>query len=182
MGVLEGQERRKEFRMIIRITELNKNILLPSNLKWDKRFLTLAKHVAKWSKDPSTQVGAVIADKDNRIVSVGYNGFPKGVDDSEERYEDREQKYSLIVHAEINAILFAQKGLKNTTLYTWPICPCERCAGFIIQSGLKNIVSIEPISEGLRDRWASSFSQAERMFEESSVNMRIYGAAVWQGL
>ncbi len=173
--------------MILRVTELNKN-LVKNIIKWDKRFLDLAEHISQWSKDPSTQVGAVIADKDNRIVSVGYNGFPKGVNDDEERYEDREQKYSLIVHAEINAILFAQKGLKNTTLYTWPLPPCERCAGFIIQSGLETVVSIDLFSdkEGKTTdrgyRWGESFEIAQKMFQESSVNMRIYEASVWQGL
>ena len=150
--------------------------------KWDKRFLNLAEHIAQWSKDPSTQVGAVIADADNRIVSVGYNGFPKGVNDNEGRYENREQKYSLIVHGEINAILFAQKGLKNTTLYTWPMPPCERCAGFIIQSGLQTVVSIEPPTEAMNKRWKESLSISEMMFEESNINLRIYEASVWQEL
>ncbi len=170
--------------MIIRVTKNNKHIIIEKNLKWDKRFLNLAEHIAQWSKDPSTQVGAVIADKDNRVVSIGYNGFPKGVSDTEERYEEREVKYSLIVHAEINAILFAQKGLKNTTLYTWPLPPCERCAGFIIQSGLETVVSIEPPKGDLtvQRRWAENIRTAEMMFQESSTNMRIYSEEVWQGL
>ena len=74
--------------------------------KWDRRYLDIAKSVSQWSKDPSTKVGAVLV-RDNRIVSVGYNGFPEGVDDSEERYNNRELKYDLVVHAEVNAIISA---------------------------------------------------------------------------
>lgn len=167
--------------MIFHVGKLNKHVLIKSTLKWDKRFLNLAKHIAQWSKDPSTQVGAVITDKDNRIVSMGYNGFPKGVNDNEARYEDREKKYSLIVHAEINAILFAQKGLKNATLYTWPMPPCDRCTGFIIQSGLETVVTIGPEKE--KDaRWSLAFDNANMMFEESNLNMRIYEREVWQEL
>lgn len=153
-----------------------------NSVKWDKRFLDLAQYISQWSKDPSTQVGAVIVDKDKRVVSLGYNGFPRGVNDSEERYNERETKYSLVVHAEINAILFAQKGLKNTTLYTWPLPPCDRCTGFIIQSGIENIVSLESNDEALKERWKTAIENSEKMLEESNVHLRIYGEGVWQGL
>jgi dCMP deaminase len=83
---------------------------------WDLRFLTLAKTVSTWSKDPSTKVGAVIVDKNRRVVSLGYNGFPKGVKDTIEKLEDREQKYKHMVHAERNAMLFANKSLKGCTI------------------------------------------------------------------
>jgi dCMP deaminase len=74
--------------------------------KWDKNFLELAKTVSTFSKDPSTQVGAVIVDDDKRVISIGYNGFPKGVRD-DHRLDNRELKYEMIVHAEANALLFA---------------------------------------------------------------------------
>ena len=115
---------------------------------WDKRFLELAKLVGSWSKDPSTQVGAVIVDKDKRIVSIGFNGFPKGVEDSEKRLVDREQKYDIIIHAEANALMFAGKSVEGCTLYTWPFQPCSRCAGLIIQSGIKRVVSIKIMIQG----------------------------------
>ncbi|KKN58672.1 hypothetical protein LCGC14_0549640 [marine sediment metagenome] len=151
--------------------------------KWDFRFLSLAKHIASWSKDPSTQVGAVIADSENRVVSVGYNGFPRGVHDTETRLNDREQKYPLTIHAEINAILFAQKGLKDTILYTWPFPPCDKCAGFIAQSGLQNVVSIERERDtDLILRWKEELKRGEQVFEESQVNLRIYTREVWQEL
>ena len=76
--------------------------------KWDMRFLALAEHVSEWSKDPSTQVGAVIThSRSKRVISLGFNGFPAGVEDTEERLEDRTTKYEMVVHAEQNALMFA---------------------------------------------------------------------------
>jgi dCMP deaminase len=133
--------------------------------KWDNRFLDLAKLCGSWSKDPSTQVGAVIVDDNNRIVSVGYNGFPQGVEDSEERLLDREQKYDIIVHAEANALMFANKSVEGCTLYTWPFQPCSRCAGIIIQSGISRVVSIIRKDE----RWQKNFKLASKLFEEAGI-------------
>ena len=90
--------------------------------KWDERFMKLAEHVASWSKDPSTKVGAVIVDEQHRIVSLGSNGFPKGIAD-DTRLDDRAKKYEIVVHAEINAILFANKPVGNCTLYVYPLPP-----------------------------------------------------------
>ncbi|NJK88105.1 MAG: CMP deaminase, partial [Myxococcales bacterium] len=77
--------------------------------KWDLRFIELAKHVASWSKDPSTQCGCVIVDSSRRILSTGYNGFPAGVTDVYERLHDREVKYRLVAHSEVNAICTAAR-------------------------------------------------------------------------
>ncbi len=76
------------------------------NSKWDKRFMKLAREISTWSKDPSSQIGAVIINDERRILATGYNGFPKGIRDTEERLNDREQKYPMIVHAEM---LFMRK-------------------------------------------------------------------------
>ena len=133
--------------------------------KWDKRFLDLAKLCGSWSKDPSTQVGAVIVDGNNRIVSIGFNGFPQGVEDSEERLVDRETKYDIIVHAEANALMFANKSVEGCTLYTWPFQPCSRCAGLIIQSGISRVVSIVRRDE----RWQKNFKLASKLFEEAGI-------------
>ncbi len=81
------------------------------NEKWDKRFLELAKHVSLWSKDPSTKTGSVIVDQKRRVVSGGYNGLPIGVEDLDERLNNREIKYKMIVHCERNALLFANRDL-----------------------------------------------------------------------
>ena len=80
--------------------------------KWDGRFVELASHIAKWSKDPSTKCGAVIVRSDKTIASVGYNGFPRGLDDSGKLYDNRSVKYDRVIHAEMNAILNASESLK----------------------------------------------------------------------
>ena len=137
--------------------------------KWDKRFLDLAKLCGSWSKDPSTQVGAVIVDGNNRIVSIGFNGFPQGVEDSEERLIDRETKYDIIVHAEANALMFANKSVEGCTLYTWPFQPCSRCAGLIIQSGINRVVSVIHSDK----RWKKNFEISSNLFKESNILLEL---------
>jgi dCMP deaminase len=139
------------------------------NAKWDGRLLGLANHVSTWSKDPSTKVGAVIT-RGNRIVSVGYNGFPQGVKDHPGRYEDREMKYKIIVHAERNAIIFAAQDLTGCTLYTTPFMPCSTCAGIVIQSGIKRVVAPE-LPGGLKERWGKDVDIAQQMFFEAGVEL-----------
>lgn len=133
--------------------------------KWDLRFLDLAKFVSSWSKDPSTQVGAVIVDPYKRIVSLGYNGFPMGISDDDNRLSDRDTKYKMIVHGEMNAILFANTSLKECSLYTFPFMPCPRCASMIIQTGIKRVVSYKNIS----DRWEDEFKVSRNLFIESNI-------------
>lgn len=108
--------------------------------KWDERYLDLAKVVSGWSKDPSTRCGAVIVRPDNRIVSLGYNGFPVGVEDDWRLY-DRSIKYEMIVHAEINALVSARQSVETCTLYTYPLIPCSRCAAIMIQSGIHKVMA-----------------------------------------
>lgn len=137
---------------------------------WDKWMLGLSEYVSSASKDPSTKVGAVIVDKKRRIVSLGYNGFPIGIDDSIERLENRDIKYKLIVHAERNALLFSRSDLVGCTIYTWPFMPCSTCASLIIQSGISRVVSFK--SEN--PRWKDEFSLSESLFKESSVSLVLY--------
>ena len=138
-----------------------------ANYKWHKRFLDLAKHISTWSKDPSTQVGAVIVDNSKRIISTGYNGFSMGVHDNIERLENRDIKYEMIVHGEINAIVFARQDLTNTTLYTYPFMPCSRCASIVIQSGIKTVVA--PFNNN--PRWKDSFEITQTLFAEAGVEL-----------
>src|SRR4030095_6132808 len=87
--------------------------------KWHIRFMELARHVATWSRDPSTQTGSVIVDPETkRVRSMGYNGFPRGVKDTEERYADRPTKYKMIVHCEANALMNADLSVRGCILYT----------------------------------------------------------------
>lgn len=143
-----------------------------NQLKWDLRFLHLAEHIASWSLDPSTQTGAVITDG-KRLVSVGYNGLPKGVEDTHERLHDRELKYALVVHCERNAIIFAQKDLAGCTLYTWPFMSCSVCAGMVIQAGITRVVA--PVNDN--PRWVDSFVLSTQMFNESGVEVRLVDPA-----
>lgn len=137
-----------------------------SNQKWDIRFLKLAREVSTWSKD-STQVGAVIT-KGNRIVSIGYNGFGKGVRDDKERYEDRDTKLKLVIHAEDNAILFAKQDLTGCTLYTYPMLSCSNCSAKVIQSGISRVVTLESDC----DRW--NFDWSLQQFREADIEVEFY--------
>jgi dCMP deaminase len=104
--------------------------------KWDLRYLELAKEVARYSKDPSTKAGAVLVDPHGGQVGSGFNGFARGVEDLPERYDDRDLKLMMIVHSEVNAIVFSKRDLWGCTIYTWPFPPCSNCAAIIIQAGI----------------------------------------------
>ena len=113
------------------------------NAKWDIRFMRLAREISTWSKDPSSRIGAVIVNSDRRILATGYNGFPKGIHDSEERLNDREQKYPRIVHAEMNALmnaLYSGVSVKDATIYVYGLPVCPECTKSIIQAGIKRVV------------------------------------------
>jgi dCMP deaminase len=137
--------------------------------KWDYRFLDLAEFVSSWSKDPSTKVGAVITDEKNRIVSIGYNGFPTNIGD-DDRLNDRETKYKIIVHGEMNAILFANRSLEFCTLYTYPFMPCSRCASMIVQAGIQRVVSYN----NMPDRWKQEFDLSKYLFKEAGTELILY--------
>lgn len=142
--------------------------------KWDLRYLSLAQLVSTWSKDPSTQVGAVIVDADNRIVSLGYNGFAAGVEDDPLRYQDRTIKYELVIHGEENALLWADRNLlRGATIYTYPFMPCPRCAAKIINSGIIRVVTIGATKDVLT-RWAKPFELTKLQFKETKINLKIY--------
>lgn len=137
-------------------------------IAWDKTFLNLCDEIAQRSKDPSTKVGACIVAPDRTIVSMGYNGFPRGVNDHKAMYEDRDIKLMRTIHAEVNAIITARRDLTGCTLYVSPLHPCANCAAIIIQSGIKRIVHKK--SDDVK-RWFSSFLQASIMFKEAGVKV-----------
>lgn len=139
-------------------------------MKWNHRFMELAKHVASWSKDPSSTVGAVIVRPDRTICAVGFNGLPRGVVDYPERLLDRDKKLQYMVHAEANAILSAREPLNNYSLYVWPFHPCCHCAAAIIQSGIKEV----HCPDTTVTRWSESFDVAKVMFSEADVILNIH--------
>lgn len=144
------------------------------NSKWNLRFLDMADFVASWSKDPSTKVGAVITDEHKRIVSVGYNGFPRGVSDDEERYNDRPLKYKLVCHAERNALDNAPLGVDGCTMFV-SLMPCAECAKSMIQKGIKKVV-LRPTPEKFRnydwDADVYNWKMSQIMFNEAGVEVK----------
>lgn len=133
--------------------------------KWSRRFMEMANLIASWSKDPSTQVGCVIADDEHRIVSMGYNGFPRGVEDLEERYENRPVKQLFVAHAERNAIDNARTSVEGCILYT-PLEPCSECAKTIIQRGIKKVITYKR-----NDIPHFHWDVTRQMFKESGVTV-----------
>ncbi len=148
--------------------------LIPRTVEWwDEWFLGLAAYTSTASKDPSTQIGAVIARPNKTVVSIGYNGFPRGIEDTLERLKDRDAKYSLIVHGEINAILTAQSSVRGCVLYTYPLPPCDRCAVQIIQAGIQRVVSMR-LSGDKQERWGDSVEKSMAYFREAGVSYIFY--------
>ena len=134
---------------------------------WDRFFIGMAKYIATPSRDPSTQTGAVVVAPDRTVVSMGYNGFARGVDDAPERYSNREIKYSMVVHCEANAIIFAHRNIAGCTLYTHPFMSCSRCAAMVIQAGIKRVVA--PFSQN--ERWIADFKLSTEQFDEAGVEI-----------
>lgn len=136
-------------------------------ISWQEYFMAMA-HLAKMrSKDPNTKVGACIVDDNNRIVSMGYNGFPFGCSDDifpwSNKGDPKNTKYMYVVHAELNAILNSNKSLKGTTLYV-SLFPCNECAKAIIQSGIKKVIYED-------DKYADTDSVicSKKMFDHAKV-------------
>jgi dCMP deaminase len=142
-------------------------------ISWDEYFMGIAITSAMRSKDPSTQVGACIVNPAKKVVSIGYNGMPTGIDDdavSWEPLEGLDSKYLYVAHAELNAILNAKDGsaLANTTIYV-TLFPCNECAKAIIQSGIKEVIYAE-------DKYHQSIASqaAKKLFTLAGVKMTHY--------
>ena len=137
-------------------------------ISWDEYFMGISLLSGMRSKDPSTTVGACIVDKNNRIVSIGYNGFINGCSDDDFPWDKEgeflETKYPFVVHAEQNAILNARgKSLEDCTIYV-NLFPCHDCAKNIIQSGIKKVINLE---DKYKD--TDSIKASKMMFEKSGV-------------
>lgn len=108
---------------------------------WDRYFMEIAKTVASRSKDPDTQVGAVLVDTDNHVIGTGYNGFSPGIPDSDTLWK-RPTKYDYVVHAEANCLLHSVQKPRNAKIYT-TMYPCKDCAKLLAASGVKEIVFLD---------------------------------------
>jgi len=136
--------------------------------KWDNRYLELAALVSTWSKDPSTKVGAVIVGRRKTQIAVGYNGFPPGIEDSLERLNDREMKYSLIQHAERNVLDNVSFSPYGATLYA-TMFPCPQCALSIVSKGIKIVIA--PHWECGPERWQLKSIQAYNILREAGISV-----------
>lgn len=143
-------------------------IIHPNETKWRERYMGLARHIAQWSKDPTTKVGAVIVGEDRRDIAMGYNGFPRGVRDLEERYADRPTKYLFTQHAERNALDNAAFDCRGGTLIT-TMFPCVECAKSMVTKGIVCLIS-EPVPEPVAfPSWRDTIPVALQIFEEAGV-------------
>jgi dCMP deaminase len=142
---------------------------------WDDRWISLSRFIAEWSKDRSTKVGCVIIGPENQVLSTGYNGFPRGVNDDIDERHERPDKYLWTEHAERNAIYNAARhgvALRNTTMYV-PFYPCANCARAIIQAGITTLIhSQDYASLDFIARWNGEIEVAKIMMEEAGVEVR----------
>ena len=142
-----------------------------SRADWDTRYLRMAKLVASWSKDPNAQVGAVIV-KNNRVIATGFNGLPSEVLDTEKRLTDPDMKLEMTVHAEENALIVAGRDAEGACIYVHGKPVCCRCAGSIIQAGIKRVVAMPPEKLENLDppsKWYQPSILAREMFGEAVV-------------
>jgi dCMP deaminase len=144
-----------------------------SNDKWDTQFLFLARHIAGWSKDPSTKCGAVIADG-RRIVSVGFNGFAAHTDDDPALYLDRVYKLEHVIHCEENAIIQAKCDVTGMTMFLTG-AGCSRCTARLIQAGIMRVVIPTPEEDAFfyRGDWNASFEMAAKQLADADVELHV---------
>jgi dCMP deaminase len=150
--------------------------MTPQEEKWHVRFIKLAHEVSTWSIDPSTKVGCVLV-KNKRVISTGYNGFPKNISDNFDRLMDREQKYEITVHAEVNAVTTAAlHGVSTdgaTAYVTWN--PCSRCAAVLINAGITSVYA--SAENEIPTRWLSNFILASNLLAEAGVEYNTIDAS-----
>ncbi len=139
-----------------------------SYLDWDQYFMGIARLSALRSKDPSTQVGACIVNSNKKIIGIGYNGLPIGIDDDKFPWgkdgDFLDTKYPYVCHAELNAILNSTKNLTGATIYV-TLFPCNECTKAIIQSGIKNLYFISDKYKDLEMTIAS-----KRMLDSAGIS------------
>lgn len=140
---------------------------------WDTRFMMMAKEVSLWSKDPSKKIGAIAVGENHRVLSTGYNGFPRGVEDKSSRLNDRETKYKYVVHAEQNCIYNACLNgisLAGASLYVYGLPICSECAKGIIQVGIERVI-IDVYNFSI-PKWNESFVFTTQLFKEAEISIK----------
>lgn len=146
-----------------------------NHITWNECFMRMAHVIAERSKDPSTQAGAVIVDERNVVMGLGYNGFPRGVDNGDFPWEREgtflETKYAYVCHAEENAIYNSSGSVRGGTIYA-TLFPCNECAKSIIQNGITEV-----IFESDKYKDVDAFVAARKMFDAAGVKYRQYQSA-----
>jgi dCMP deaminase len=141
---------------------------------WDEHFIKMAELIASKSKDPSTKVGCVVVGPDNEVLSTGFNGFPRGVDEKIDTRWERPEKYSWVIHAEANAVANAARvgvSLKNSKMYmNYAPCPCTSCTQLIIQSGIVTIIGPDIPFPGVG---TGSFYDTENIAKKMLIEVNI---------
>lgn len=141
-----------------------------TNSMWRDRYLDIAKQVSTWSKDPSRKIGAIAVGNKGQILAQGYNGFARGILDSEERLNDRPTKYKYVVHAEMNVIFNASLNgvsLNGADLYVYGLPICNECAKGIIQVGIKRVYIL--VDGDVPPIWVESWNNTRSMFMEAGI-------------
>ena len=142
---------------------------LMKNWKWQERYLDLAEEISKWSKDPSTQCGAVAVGDKGQILSQGYNGFPRGINDNLGLLKDKKSKYDRIVHAEMNVIYNAcynGTSLDGASLYIYGLPLCSKCCLGVIQVVMR--------APKLPERWSESWELSKKLLSEANVKFDLH--------
>lgn len=145
---------------------------MKNDTTWRNRYLDLARHISTWSKDPSRQIGAVAVGSKGQILAQGFNGFPRGINDSVSRLMNREEKYKYVVHAEMNVIFnasFNGVSLSGSDLYVYGLPVCNECAKGIIQVGIKHVYILTYGDKEIPDIWKESWARTKAMLEEAGV-------------
>jgi dCMP deaminase len=141
---------------------------------WNERFMQLAQYIAGWSKDRSTGVGCVLVGTGHNVVAMGYNGFPRGCNDSVEARHERPLKYMWTEHAERNAIYNAARNgvqLQGCSAYVYfSGGPCADCARALAQAGISTVF-IRPMKDN--PRWSENLSQGESILRECGVHVEV---------
>ena len=139
-------------------------------IQWLNYFMDMAKLVSTMSKDPHHKIGAVIVNKDNHVVSMGFNGFAHGVKDTVERLNNKDIKRKLMLHAEENAILHAKQDLSECDIYIYGYPPCTHCMSLIIQAGIKCVYYRNSNKDSkVSEYWKADLELAEKLGEELEI-------------
>jgi dCMP deaminase len=138
--------------------------------KWNMRYFSLALEVATWSKDPEKQVGAICVSPDKRNLVIGFNGFPVGIKDSEDRLESKALKNKLMVHAEANCIVNGETSLRGWTMHVTK-APCSNCAKLMINARIKNVICPSPGGS-----WKEDQLLAISLLKEANIGVVFYGS------